>query len=289
MGPSGVRGSGRWPWPVCGGQALCGAGSRAVCARDPAPLRYVGVPPASRPGRASTFQAAFLSSAVGVRPGREVDRGQHDLCGCAAIPAFPPEQFSHSPTRQETGALFWGGCGDWCSGSTGHLSGRSWTASQSVSLTRLIGPGRGAGRLVDGWSRHLGVCREIQYGRTAMRVNRQQGTRVFLVLAVVLASLWTGGLAASSAANPADYLASSRAQLGIQPAALRNSAPALRPAAERPGPRGHLVPLLAALAAALAGACRWRTAAQRPGLACSGSRVCSTPLEARAPPHLQPA
>jgi hypothetical protein len=199
------------------------------------------------------------------------------------------EQFSHSPTRQGTGALFWGGCGDWCSGSTGHLSGRSWTASQSVSLTRLIGPGRGAGGLVDGWSRHLGVCREIQYGRTAMRVNRQQDTRVFLVLAVVLASLWTGGLAASSAANPADYLASSRAQLGIQPAALRNSAPALRPAAERPGPRGHLVPLLAALAAALAGACRWRAAAQRPGLACSGSRVCSTPLEARAPPHLQPA
>jgi hypothetical protein len=186
--------------------------------------------------------------------------------------------------------LFWGGCGDWCSGSTGHLSARSWTASQSVPLTRLIGPDEVAGGLVDGWSRHLGVRREIQYGRTAMRVNRQQqGSRVFLVLAVVLASLWTGALAASSAANPADYLASSRAQLGIPPAALRDSAPALRPAAERPGPRGHLVPLLATLAAAVAGACRWRTAAQRPGLACTGSRVCSTPLEARAPPHLQPA
>jgi hypothetical protein len=186
--------------------------------------------------------------------------------------------------------LVLGGCGDWCSGPAGHLSGRSWTASGSVPLTRLIGPGRGAGGLVDGWSRHLGVCREIQYGRTAMRVNRQQqGTRVFLVLAVVLASLWTGGLAASSAANPVDYLAPSRAQLGIQPAALRDSAPALRPAAERPGPRGHLVPLLATLAAAVAGACRWRAVAQRPGFACTGSRVCSTPLEARAPPHLQPA
>ena len=199
------------------------------------------------------------------------------------------EQFSHSPTRQGTGALFWDGCGDWCSGSTDHLSGRSWTASQSVPLTRLSGRDEVAGGLVDGWSRHLGVCREIQYGRTAMRVNRQQGTRIFLVVAVVLASLWMGGLAASSAANLADYLASSRAQLGIQPAALRDSAPALRPAAERPGPRGHLVPLLAALAAALAGACRWRAAAQRPGVAWSGSRVCSTPLEARAPPHLQPA
>jgi hypothetical protein len=62
------------------------------------------------------------------------------------------EQFSHSPTRQGTGALFWGGCGDWCPGSTGHLSGRSWTASQSVPLTRLRGSGRGCwragGRLV---------------------------------------------------------------------------------------------------------------------------------------------
>jgi hypothetical protein len=160
-------------------------------------------------------------------------------------------------------------------------------------LTRLTRAGTRllAGHLVDGWSRHLGVCRGIQYGQTAMRGNRQQqGTKVFLALAVVLVSLWTGGLAVSSAGNPADYLAASRAQLGIQPAALRNPAPALRPAAERPGPRGRLVPLLlATLAAALAGACRWLAAAQRPGLARPGSRACSTPLEARAPPHLRPA
>jgi hypothetical protein len=123
-----------------------------------------------------------------------------------------------------------------------------------------------------------------------MRVNRQQqGTRVVLVLAVVLVSLWTGSLIAPSAGNPADYLAASRAQLGIQPAALRDSAPALRPAAERPGPRGRLVPLLATLAAALAGACWWPAAVQRCGPARAGSRSCSTPREARAPPHLQPA
>jgi hypothetical protein len=123
-----------------------------------------------------------------------------------------------------------------------------------------------------------------------MRVNRQQqGTRVCLVLAVVLVSLWTGSLSASSAGNPADYLATGRSQPGIQPAALRDSVPALRLAAERPGPRGRLVPLLAALAAALAGVCWWRVAAQRRGLARAGSRVGSTPLEARAPPHLQPA
>lgn len=79
-----------------------------------------------------------------------------------------------------------------------------------------------------------------------MRVNRQQqGTRVFLALAVVLVSLWTGGLTAPSTGNLADFLATSRSQPGIQPAALRDGAQALRPAAERPGPRGRLLPLLA--------------------------------------------
>ena len=123
-----------------------------------------------------------------------------------------------------------------------------------------------------------------------MRVNRQQqGTRVCLVLAVVLVSLWTGSLTASSAGNPADYLATGRSQPGIQPAALRDSVPALRPTAGRPGPRGRLVPLLATLAAAAAGASWWRVAAQRRGLVRAGSRDCASSLEARAPPHLQPA
>jgi hypothetical protein len=123
-----------------------------------------------------------------------------------------------------------------------------------------------------------------------MRVNRQeQGTRVFLVLAVVLVSLWTGSLTAPSAGNPTDNLATSRSQPGIQPAALRDSAPALRPTSERPGPWGRLVPLLAALAAAAAGASWRRVAAQRRRLARAGSRVWFAPLEARAPPHLQPA
>jgi hypothetical protein len=123
-----------------------------------------------------------------------------------------------------------------------------------------------------------------------MRVNRQQqGTRVVLALAVVLVSLWAGSLLAPSADNLADYLATSRAQPGIQPATFRDPAPALRPTAERPEPRGRLVPLLATLAAALAGAGWGRTAVQRRGPARAGSRVWSTPREARAPPHLQPA
>ena len=74
-----------------------------------------------------------------------------------------------------------------------------------------------------------------------MRVNwQQQGTRVSLVLAIVLVSLWTWSLTAPSAGTPADYLATSRSQPGLQPAALPDSAPALRLAAERPGPQGPL-------------------------------------------------
>jgi hypothetical protein len=144
------------------------------------------------------------------------------------------------------------------------------------------------GRLLGGWTRHLGVCWGIQYGRAAMRVNwQQQGTRVSLVLAIVLVSLWTGSLTAPSAGTPADYLATNRSQPGLQPAALPDSAPALRPAAERPGSQGRLVPLVAALAAALAGAYGWRAAARRRSLARVGSRGWSAPLQARAPPRLQ--
>ena len=164
--------------------------------------------------------------------------------------------------------------------------------ARCVSASRTAGHGDRA-RLpmvrLPGRPRHVGVCLRIQYGRAAMRVNRQQqGTRIFLALAVVLVSLWTGGLAAPSAGNLADFLATSRSQPGIQPAALRDGAQPLRPAGERPGPRGRLLPLLAILAAAVAGGC-WRWAGQRNGLARAGSHACATPLQARAPPHLQPA
>ena len=124
-----------------------------------------------------------------------------------------------------------------------------------------------------------------------MRMDRQQqATRVLLVLAVLLASLWTGGLVASTAGDAADQLATSRAQPGIQPAALPDRALALRPPVDRPGPQGRLVPLLlGALAAVLAAAHRLLAGWLRPGLTRGRSLVRSSPLAARAPPHLQSA
>jgi len=123
-----------------------------------------------------------------------------------------------------------------------------------------------------------------------MRMDRQQqATRVLLVLAVLLASLWTGGLVASTAGDAADGLATSRAQPGIQPAALRDRALALRQPVDPPGPQGPLVPLLlGALAAALA-AHRLLAGWLRPRLTRGRSLVRSSPLAARAPPHLQSA
>lgn len=122
-----------------------------------------------------------------------------------------------------------------------------------------------------------------------MRVHRQQqATRGFLVLAVVLAALWTGGLVASTAGDTAHGLGAGQAQPGVQPAALRDRALASRPA-EQPGPQGRVLPLLGALAAALAAAHRLLAVWLRPRLTRGHLLARSCPLAARAPPHLQPA
>lgn len=122
-----------------------------------------------------------------------------------------------------------------------------------------------------------------------MRVHRQQqATRGFLVLAVLLATLWTGGLVASTAADSAHGLGTGQAQPGVQPAALRDRALASRPAAQ-PGPQGRVLPLLGALAAALAAAHRLLAVWLRPRLTRGHLLARSGPLAARGPPHLQPA
>ena len=121
-----------------------------------------------------------------------------------------------------------------------------------------------------------------------MRVHRQQqATRGFLVLAVLLASLWTGGLVASTAGDSALGLGAGHTQPGVEPAALRDRALAFRPV-EQPGPQGRVLPLLGVLAAALA-AHRLLAVWLRHRLTRGRSLDRSRTLAARAPPHLQPA
>jgi hypothetical protein len=122
--------------------------------------------------------------------------------------------------------------------------------------------------------------------------RRQLGTRALLVLAVALASLWAGGLAAGGlgAGDPATQLAAGRSLQGIDAAVAPQRLPSLRPASERPEPAGRQVPLLlGALVPALALAYRTRAGERRPGIARARSLAPAVPRGARAPPRLQPA
>ena len=131
----------------------------------------------------------------------------------------------------------------------------------------------------------------IQYGRTAMWRRRQHtATRAFLVLAMVLASLWAGGLVSSAAGNSADRLAAGRSLPGVEPAAPPDRVPALRPPVQRSTQSGRLAPvLLGMLAAAFAVVHGVGAERLRAGLAAARSLVQLTQLEARAPPSLQSA
>lgn len=123
-----------------------------------------------------------------------------------------------------------------------------------------------------------------------MQANRQQqATRVLLVLAVLLGSVWTASVAAPAAGHSTIHLTASHPLPGIEPAILRDRLPALRPPVERPGPSGRLIPvLLGMLVAALVVA--YGCAGQpRSGLARARSLIRCTPRGARAPPLLQPA
>jgi hypothetical protein len=124
-----------------------------------------------------------------------------------------------------------------------------------------------------------------------MRVNQQRRAATGLVvLAVLLGSLWAGGLAAPATGDAADQLAASRSLLGLEPAAPPDRGPALRPSAERPDPGGRLLPLLAGL---LAGSLMVAAAAparrRRSGRVAVRSPVGPAPGGPRAPPRLQPA
>jgi hypothetical protein len=131
----------------------------------------------------------------------------------------------------------------------------------------------------------------IQYGQSAMQLQRPQlPTRASLVLVMVLASLWVGGLASSAAGSSADQLATSHSPPGIEPAAPPDRVPALRLPVQRPTQSGRLVPvLLGMLAAAFAVAFGVGAGRLRSSLATARSLVQLTQLEARAPPRLQSA
>jgi hypothetical protein len=111
-----------------------------------------------------------------------------------------------------------------------------------------------------------------------------------MVLAVLLGSLWAGSVAAPAAGDPAGQLASNASLPGLEPAALPDRVPALRPSAERPDPGGRLLPLLLGLLTAAvavargAPACRRRSRRDR-----VRAPARSAPRGPRAPPRLQPA
>jgi hypothetical protein len=111
-----------------------------------------------------------------------------------------------------------------------------------------------------------------------------------VVLAVLLGPLWAGGGAAPAVGLPAGQLAASAALPGIEPGALPDRIPALRPSAQRPDPGGRLLPLLGGLlAASLTVASVVPARRRRSGLAPARSPVLAAPQGPRAPPHLQPA
>jgi hypothetical protein len=124
-----------------------------------------------------------------------------------------------------------------------------------------------------------------------MGVNRRPHlTTAIVVLAVLLGSLWAGGLAVPAAGRPAGQLTAGASLPGIEPAALPDRVPALRPSAERPDPGGRLLPLLLGLlAASLTAASGVPARRRRSGLARAWSPILRAHLEPRAPPFLQPA
>jgi hypothetical protein len=136
----------------------------------------------------------------------------------------------------------------------------------------------------------VGVRRRWQYGPTAMQMNRQRlSMHAWFALALMLGSLWVGGLATAPAGDAPDSLAAKRAQQRMQSAALPDRVVALRRAPQRSGWFGRLVRVLAVLVPAYTAGYWRRAAGPRPGRTRAGLWSRFAPLPARAPPCFQPA
>ena len=138
--------------------------------------------------------------------------------------------------------------------------------------------------------RRLGGSWEFQYRRVTMRTHRQrQATTLIVMLAVLLGSLWAGGLTAS-ATDQAAELATGRSLPSVEAAIPPDRAQGLRPLAERPDPGGRLLPLLLGLLAASVMVTQGvRAGRRRSGPARPRSLTSPAPRRPRAPPFLQPA
>ena len=77
----------------------------------------------------------------------------------------------------------------------------------------------------------VGVCRRLQYGPTAMQMNRKRlCINAWFALALMLGSLWVGGLATTSAGDASDYLAANAPSRGCS----RRPCPILSSRCDRP-------------------------------------------------------
>jgi hypothetical protein len=120
--------------------------------------------------------------------------------------------------------------------------------------------------------------------------RRPHLTTAIVVRALLLGSLWAGGQAVPAAGAPAGQLTAAAPLPGIQPAALPDRAPALRPAAERPGPDGRLLPLLLALLTASVGVAHGVGPRRRRSSSARARSLARSAFRGpRAPPRLQPA
>jgi hypothetical protein len=131
------------------------------------------------------------------------------------------------------------------------------------------------------------VTGAIGYGAPAMGGTvRARPIRVLVMLAATLVSLWAGALVLPDAGTPDNRVTPSLVQLGIEPAALRQTDQAPQPPLAVPGPRSARDALVAHLGVALPGSSWQARHRPRQPYPPRGWRLLwSSQLPTRAPPR----